>query len=812
MPWYPTQAKVRLEWGTQPSLPVKRPTSDYDRSLNQQPSLKSSFRGDDEGTMDSAHATPSVAGSVGNPLELAEAVEEAAIMLHAYESSLRANEMNHPLPASAPDGIYATDANGRTTSINPAAMEMTGWTAEDLLGKPEQTFVNHFLPAATQLAPVLREDNSIFWCKDGSSFPAASTGTSVLHHGKLLGTVTTFRDISVSRRQQRWELSKKVISSSIGAHHSLSSTLQLMANAFVALHPPKSIAIFVRAGNEFHIEAEAGLPSRPVPPASPALLTQEALGNEGVSPLSALRDVADHSCPAFQDILEAGVKLCLAWPLVSGSGEANGLVTVFDAHQALLDDATRQTILSLCDLGRMAIEHRQLCDQVVQASHYDRLTGLPNRIYLEGRLHQATISARRQGKLIAVCCIDLDHFKQINDNLGHALGDACFKVVSQRLQAMVREGDILVRNVGDEFILALTDLAAISDAAPICKRLLKDLSAPMLLDGHALTLTATIGISIFPDHGESSDLLLRNAGMALAEAKRTGRGQVQVYSPRLRRHNRRAAEMEDALAAAIRQHQLHMAYQPIYTRGREIAGFEALLRWEHPTLGAVAPQEFIPIAERTGLIVPIGDWVIEEVCRQAMAWNVPALPSVKIFANISGVQLASPKFGSKIAQTLEHSGLPPQRLELEITESWVISDLSAAAAKLQKLRDLGIGIAIDDFGTGHSSFTYLQALPLDTLKIDRSFVHDLDGSAAKLSTVRAITGLAHQLGLKTVAEGVESEQHLVQLGQLGCELMQGFFLSRPLSPESASSLLMNSFGRVLGGATTQHSLAEYASR
>ncbi len=338
-------------------------------------------------------------------------------------------------------------------------MEMTGWTAEDVLGKPEQTFVNHFLPCATQLAPIPREDNSIFWRKDGTSFPAACTGTSVLHHGKLLGTVTAFRDISASRRQERWERSKNVIFSAIIAHHSLSSTLQLMADAFVALHPPKSIAIFVLAGNQFHIEAEAGLPPRPVPPLAPALLAQEALGNLGLTPLSASRDVAAASCPAFQEILKAGIKLCLAWPLISGSGEAKGLVTVFDAHQALLDDATRQTIRSLCDLGRMAIEHRQLCDQVVQASHYDGLTGLPNRIYLEGRLHQAMVSARRQGKLIAVCCIDLDHFKQINDNLGHELGDACFKVVSQRLKAMVREVDILVRNVGDEFILALTDLA-----------------------------------------------------------------------------------------------------------------------------------------------------------------------------------------------------------------------------------------------------------------------------------------------------------------------------------------------------------------
>ena len=661
--------------------------------------------------MDSAHATPSVAGSVRDPLELAEVVEEAAIMLDAYETSLRANG-----------------------------------------------------------------------------------------------------DISVSRRQEGWERSRNVIVSAIIAHHSLRSTMQLMADSFVALYPPKSIAIFVFAGNQFHIEAEAGLPPRPARPMAPATLAQEALENVGLTTASGSRDVAAVSCPAFLEILKTGIKLCVAWPLISGSGEAKGLVTVFDAHQALLDDATRQTIRSLCDLGRMAIEHRQLCDQVVQASHDDGLTGLPNRVFLEDRLRQATVCARRQGKLIAVCCIDLDHFKQINDNLGHELGDACFKVVSDRLKAMVREVDILVRHVGDEFILALTDLAAISDAVAICNRLLKDLSAPMLLDGHTLTLSASVGISIFPDHGETSDLLLRNADMALVEAKRAGRGQAQVYSPRLGRHNRRAAEMEDALAGAVTQGQFRLAYQPIYTMKREIAGFEALLRWKHPTLGPVTPQEFIPIAERTGLIVPIGDWVIEEVCRQAMAWNAAAVPPVKIFANISGAQLARPNFGSKIAQTLDRSGLPPERLELEITESWIISDLRAAAAKLQKLRDLGVGIAIDDFGTGHSSFSYLQALPLDTLKIDRSFIHRLDGSAANLSTVRAITGLAHQLGLKTVAEGVESEQHLAQLGRLGCELMQGFFLARPLTPDAASSLLMNSFKQSLVGATAQRPRAEYVSR
>jgi diguanylate cyclase (GGDEF)-like protein/PAS domain S-box-containing protein len=770
--------------------------------------------------MDSAHAASSVASSGKKSLELAEVVDETAIMQEAYECSLHVNEMNRLLLES---GVYATDANGRTTFINPAAMRMTGWTAEEVLGKPEHMFVNHLGTSgetgslsAMQVAPV-RGENSIFWRKDGSSFPAVCTGNSVQRHGKLLGTVIVFRDISTSKRQERWEQSKNAIFSAIIAHHSLPSTMQLMADAFVALYPPKSIAIFVLAGDQFHIEAEAGLPQRPAPPmagASARLALERSLdrfhgrsGSLGWPAPSGSRDGPARSCPAFREILETGVKLCLASPLSSGSEEAKGMVTVFDAHQVLLDDATREAIRSLCDLGRMAIAHRQLYDQVIQRSHYDPLTGLPDRYLLEDRLRQATVSAKHQGRLIAVCSIDLDHFRQINDNLGHELGDACFKLASKRLEATIREVDTLARHSGDEFILALTDLAGISDAVNICNRLLKDLSAPMLVDGHALTITASIGISIFPVHGDTPDILLRNADMALVEAKRAERGQVRIYSPGLGRQNRRAAEMVDALAIALAQGQFRIAYQPIYNMNRTVAGFEALLRWKHPLWGRVSPLEFIPIAERTGLIVPIGDWVIEEVCRQAMEWNAAAAPSVKIFANISGVQLGRPNFSSKIAQALERSGLAPDRLELEITESWFIADLRGAAGKLQKLRDLGIGIAIDDFGTGHSTFSYLQALPLDTLKIDRSFIHGLDSSAANLSTVRAITGVAHQLGLITVAEGVESEQHLRQLAELGCDLAQGFYLARPMTPEAACSLLMKQ-----SGATGKHALAECLSR
>ncbi len=478
-------------------------------------------------------------------MELSEIAEGATITQDAYESWLPLNEMNRLLLESVADAVYVTDAKGRTTFINAAAMRMTGWSAEEVLGKPEQVFARHLLPSGradltnrllrtTQLAPAQGKDNSIFCRKDGSSFPATCTGTPVLRHGKLLGTVVVFRDLSENRRMEKWEQSKNAVFSAIIAHHSLPSTMQLMADAFVALYPPKSIAIFVLAGDQFQIEAEAGLPPRAVRPAAaaPASLalarspkrSQPRSESLAWTAASGSRDGPAPSCPAFREILKTGVKLCMASPLRSGSGEATGMVTVFDTHQALLDGAIRETIRSLCDLGRMAIEHRQLYDQVVHGSHYDLLTGLPNRTLLEDRLRQATVTARRQGKLIAVCCIDLDRFKQINDNLGHELGDACFKAAGDRLKAAIRDVDMLARHGGDEFILALPDLAEISDAANICNRLLKELSAPMLVDGHSLTLNASIGVSIFPDHGDTPDSLLRNAEYGAGGGETRGQG------------------------------------------------------------------------------------------------------------------------------------------------------------------------------------------------------------------------------------------------------------------------------------------------
>ncbi|MGB8537498.1 MAG: bifunctional diguanylate cyclase/phosphodiesterase [Acidobacteriaceae bacterium] len=577
------------------------------------------------------------------------------------------------------------------------------------------------------------------------------------------------------------------ILSAIINHQAVPSTLQMVADTFVSLCPSKGVAIFVLSGGRLQVEAEAGLPRRP-----PGSLLPKPIASLATALVaSSLQEFAAADSTSLGQILNSGVTLRLALPLTSGSGEPRGAFTVFDLQPDPLDETTRQTIQSLCDLARLAIEHGLLYEQVAHGRQIDWLTGLPNRPMLADRLRQGMVIAQRQSELLAACCIGLDRFQQINDGLGHELGDTFLKMIGERLSQSIRERDMLARHGGDQFLLVLRDLKDASDAVHICQRLLHDVRKPFLLEGHSVTINASIGIGVFPDHGNTAELLLRHTDVALQAAKRAGGGRAEIYSPALGLQSQRAAEMAGALLDALAKSQFRIMYQPIFTTEGEIIAFEALLRWHHPTWGPVSPTEFIPTAEKSGLIVPIGDWVIDEVCRQALEWSAAHLPPIKMFANVSGVQLERPDFSAKIARALKQSGLAPDRLELEITESWVISDLRGAAGKLQQLRDLGIGVALDDFGTGYAAFDYLQELPLDTLKIDRSFIQHLDRPGANPSTVRAMMILARQLGLRTVAEGVESEEQVRKLAAMGCDLMQGFLLGRPLQPEAARLLLRN---------------------
>jgi diguanylate cyclase (GGDEF)-like protein/PAS domain S-box-containing protein len=693
----------------------------------------------------------------------------AASSPDASADESRLQDLCRLLVDAAGQGMYAVDSLGFTRFVNPAAAALTGWAMEELLGKPQEIFVSQ-LPGLNQEGVVdpaadgrRRGEDALFLRKDGTTFPAAYTSVPVVRDGRLSATVVVFEDISEKRRAEAWEKTRAAIFAAILSHQSLVSTFRMLASAFVARYPGRAVAIFSRHEGELHLEAEAGLPPR--------------------SPHTA------QISPGFPEILSSGVELCLASTLLSRSGEDRGMVAVFDARGATLDDGIRGTIQRVCDLACVAMEHQHLYEEMALHAGSDAARALPGRHFLENCLREAIVSAQRRGKLVAVCCLDIDRLKLRTDSLGHEWHDALAKAVSDRLNQSIRDVDIPAQYAGAEFMLALCQLNQPADAEEICRRLLTALKAPFLVKGISLTITAGIGISLYPQHGDAPGILLDHANTALQAVRQTDRGGVQIYSAALGKKSQRAAEMPEALLAAIQQGQFCIVYQPIFAVNTRIAGFEALLRWKHPDWGLINPMDFIAIAERTGLIVPIGDWVIREVCRQAIAWDAASLPPVKMFANVSGVQLERPDFSSKIANTLLESGLSPDRLELEITESWVISDLKAAARKLMILRDLGIGIAIDDFGTGYSTFDYLQELPVDTVKIDRSFIQRLDGPDARPATVPAMTAMAQQMGLKIVAEGVETAQQAATLAAIGCDLMQGYYLGRPAEPCDAAALL-----------------------
>jgi len=708
---------------------------------------------------------------------------------------------------SAGEGIYGLDAEGLTTFSNPAAEAMVGWTAEELIGKPQHFIIHHSHSDGTvyprEECPIYmalrdgrihRSDSEVFWRKDGTCFPVAYTSTPILRDGVPRGAVVVFQDISERKRREAWQRDKNSIFSAITSHADLEATFRMMADAFIAFHPRLSIALFLRIGPSLK-ELAHGSACRPY--SFSEQLVDQLISVCGRAAEGGRKIIASytHSDPAdLQRILwnrldVDGFNLCLAIPLLSCTGKVLGAIAVLSTCGDSILPLAQEAASSVGDIARMAIEHHQLHTTLVRQSQHDALTGLPNRLLLKDRLNQALTLARRKGNRVAVCVLDLDRFKQINDSLGHNYGDCVLQNVARILSTNVRDIDTVARQGGDEFLLALPDLQSEHEAIDICERILLALHEPLLIDGQHLTATASIGISFSTASGENADILLRDADTALYAAKQSGRDKLQRYDASLGKKVQRVLTLQTALRSALADHQFSLAYQPLYSPAMNLLGFEALLRWSHPLLGQIGPADFIPMAEETGLIVPIGEWVLCGACRQAQDWTLAFGIPVRIFINISGVQLSRPDFLDTVTRALACTGLAPAQLELEITESWVMTDIPAASERLAEIRALGIGVGIDDFGTGHSSFASLQRFPVDTIKIDQSFVNRLDGSAQNLAIVRTIVELAAQLGLQTVAEGIETEFQLTQLQNLRCDVLQGYLLGKPLAPIAAQALL-----------------------
>ena len=431
--------------------------------------------------------------------------------------------------------------------------------------------------------------------------------------------------------------------------------------------------------------------------------------------------------------------------------------------------------------GRAGAEHR---------AQHDALTGLPNRTLFNDRVDMALASARRTGSRVAVMYLDLDRFKSINDSLGHGVGNQLLKAVGRRLAGSVRESDTVARMGGDEFTLLLPDLASAAHAAAVADKVLQAFADPFMAGTQELFTTTSIGVALFPDDGADSETLLMHADTAMYRAKADGHNRCRFFTSDMSTRAQVKLSLESSLRHAIERQELELHYQPkVEIHGRRVVGLEALVRWNHPQLGYIAPSAFIPLAEETGLILPLGEQVVEMACRQTLAWAESGLPALPVAVNLSARQFSQNRAEDLIASALTRTGLDPRLLEVEITESVFMQGVEATSESLGRLRSLGVRCSIDDFGTGYSALHYLARMPVDTLKIDRSFVSRIGIDPSEEAIVEAIIALAHSLRMNVIAEGVETEEQAAFLRIRGCQQMQGFLFSPALTPEKLQQFL-----------------------
>ncbi|WP_395703106.1 putative bifunctional diguanylate cyclase/phosphodiesterase [Aquabacterium sp.] len=502
-------------------------------------------------------------------------------------------------------------------------------------------------------------------------------------------------------------------------------------------------------------------------------LQRRKAGADAESHLAALRQALDKG-QAFRDrVVPVKTSSGLRWWSFAG--------------KPVLDEAGHHAgwrgVIS--DVTQVRETHRRLA----YLAHFDSLTGLANRLELRERLaRMIEVQPGQPERRTALMCLDVDHFKAINDTLGHAAGDAVLAEVGRRLQACLRQDDLAARLGGDEFALVIRDVQDDAELEALARRVVQVMCQPCEVAGRQVGLGTSIGIAVAPDHGSTLDELMGNADLALYAAKDAGRGRFELFVPRLGDRHRRHVAIEQALRGAVHRDEMHLHWQPrVDVAGWCIAGAEVLLRWQHPELGRIAPDEFIPVAEESGLIVEIGSWVLQRACAHAAQLPLPLGVSV----NVSPAQLLREDFALVVRRALEHAGLPADRLEVEVTESLFMDASPLALANLHALREMGVRIALDDFGTGYSSLAYLRRFPFDTLKIDRAFVRELMTRHDARAIVKTILELAQTLGMSTIAEGVEEPAQLALLREAGCDAIQGFMVARPMPRGDFLRLLAN---------------------
>jgi diguanylate cyclase (GGDEF)-like protein/PAS domain S-box-containing protein len=654
-------------------------------------------------------------------------------------------------------GVTITDTRGNILYTNPAEAAMHGYRPEELIGK----HVSFFMPPGwkpangrpSEIRSWRRETVNVR--RDGSVFPVQLLSDAVVGpDGKPAVFVTCTEEISDRKR----------------AEEALRTSEERYRMLF-----ERNLAGVYRATREGRLiecnEAFARILGYESKDQVLTLGTGELYFDrrERAAALHSLRPGAG---PVSREMRLRRKDGGVAWVL---------------ENQSLIDGPDEQQLVegTLIDIT----DRKEFEQRIEFHAFHDPLTGLPNRAYLTEQLQTRLAEARSRGRGLAVLFLDLDHFKVVNDTLGHSMGDRLLQQVAARLRECVREDDLVVRMGGDEFVLLLPRLKH-SDALPIAQKILARVEEPVHLDEHELCVTASIGIARFPDDGEDVETLLKNADSAMYRAKELGRNGCQEWDKDVKPASVGRLETQARLRHAIERGEMEVWYQPqVGTRAEGIVGVEALLRWRHPERGIVLPSEFVPIAEESGLIVPLGEWVLREACTAARRWDSHNLPPLRVSVNLSVRQFQQPGLVAAVDRILKETGLPPSRLDLEITETLAMQNMDVSIPVLRELAALGVSVSIDDFGVGYSSLSYLKLLPIRRLKIDRSFVAGLGHETRDAAIVKAVVKMAASLDLGVIAEGVETEEQIKLLGELGCHEMQGWAFRGAIPADSLEELV-----------------------
>lgn len=719
--------------------------------------------------------------------------------LKAINADLRgALSLLHSTLESTADGILVVDKDGKFAGFNQQFVRMWHIPQAIIDSKDDNQALTFVLDQLKDAAPFLHKVRELYANPEMESFDALEFKDGRIFErysqprrigNECMGRVWSFRDVTAQRQAEQLIRQQSTILEMVAQNLNLNHVLSHVAS-LVESHIPNSFCCVLRLNGE----------QLAVGGATSTALDALLLGIDSLR-LGAGLTVAEedpvHAAtwqPYRTLALQHGFLVAGFTYVRSAAGEPLGVIIVH-YQQGHTPSSVLTTVLgSASKLTALAVEHAALADRLSYQAQYDALTGLPNRALFQDRLRQAIDAARNNNQIVAVLFMDLDGFKRVNDTLGHRVGDKLLKDVAARFHSGMRGTDTLARHGGDEFMAVITGIRHAADAMHVAQFMLTALDKPFIVRPHEIHLTASIGISLYPNDGEEEEQLLLYADAAMYKAKAAGHNSFECFTPELHAQLVDRIDLEDNLFHAISRGELALKFQPMHQMDQSVMGFEALLRWAHPTRGMIAPDRFIPIAEESGLIVPIGRWVLEESCRQCAKWRAGGYSQMRVSVNVSATQFEHPGWTKMVAEALAKAGLAPDGLELELTEHLVMRHPAQSIRCINTLKEMGVSIAIDDFGTGYSSLAYLQQLPINTLKIDRSFISGMKSNspdASCIAIVEAIVKLGAGLGMQVMAEGVETKTQLTILQRIGCHAVQGYYYARPMTATECGIYLVS---------------------